>query len=157
MKIALGTDHAGYGFKEAMQGFLKVKGYHTLDLGTHDTEPCDYPDYAKRVCDAVNQKKADFGLLVCGTGLGMSMAANKVRGIRAALCHDLYTARLAREHNDANVLVLPGRMIALPLAQEITEVFFKTPFEGGRHIPRLAKVMALEDGSEPVQDLSDRG
>ena len=144
MKIALGTDHAGFDYKEAIQAILKGQGHETLDLGTHDKEACDYPDYAKRVCDAVLQKKADLGLLVCGTGIGMSIAANKVKGIRAALCHDLFTARLAREHNDANVLVLPGRMVALPYASEIIATFLGAHYTGGRHIPRLQKIADLE-------------
>jgi ribose 5-phosphate isomerase B len=144
MKIAIATDHAGYEFKEGLQKFLVGQGYDVLDLGTHDTESVDYPDYAKRCCDAVVQGQARFGILICGSGIGMSIAANKIHGIRAALCHDLYTARMARAHNDANVLVLPSRLIALAIASEMTELFLNTPFEGGRHAGRVDKIMKLE-------------
>ena len=144
MRIALATDHAGFDFKEGLQAYLKGKGHDVMDLGTHDKEPCDYPDYAKRCCDAVVQGQARFGILVCGSGIGMDMAANKVHGIRAALAHDLYTARMGRSHNDANVLVLPSRLIALTIACEMTDLFLATPFEGGRHAPRVEKIMKLE-------------
>ena len=144
MKIALATDHAGYDFKEGLQAFLKGEGFDVLDVGTFDKDPCDYPDFAKRACDFVAQKQVQFGILVCGSGIGMSIAANKVKGIRAALCHDLYTARMSRSHNDANVLVLPSRLIALAIAQEMTKLFLETPFEGGRHAGRVEKIMNLE-------------
>jgi ribose 5-phosphate isomerase B len=144
MKIAIATDHAGYEFKEGLQKFLVGQGYDVLDLGTHDTESVDYPDYAKRCCDAVVQGQARFGILICGSGIGMSIAANKVHGIRAALCHDLYTARMGRAHNDANVIVLPGRLIALAIAGEMVQLFLNTPFEGGRHAGRVDKIMKLE-------------
>ena len=144
MKIALATDHAGFDFKEGLQKFLRGQGYDVLDLGTHDTESVDYPDYAKRCCDAVVQGQARFGILVCGSGIGMSIAANKVHGIRAALCHDLYTARMGRAHNDANVMVLPSRLIALAIASEMVQLFLNTPFEGGRHAGRVDKIMKLE-------------
>ena len=144
MKIALATDHAGYDFKEGLQAFLKEQGYEVQDLGTYSKDSVDYPDYAERVCKYVAQKQAQFGILVCGSGIGMSIAANKVHGIRAALCHDLYTARMGRAHNDANVLVLPSRMIALAIASEMTQIFLNTPFEGGRHAGRVDKIMKLE-------------
>jgi ribose 5-phosphate isomerase B len=144
MKIAIATDHAGYDFKQGLAAYLRQQGYDVLDLGTHDTASVDYPDYAAKVCAAVNAGEASFGILVCGSGIGMSIAANKIHGIRAALCHDLYTARMGRAHNDANVLVLPGRMIALTIAEEMTLLFLKTPFEGGRHAARVDKMMKLE-------------
>jgi ribose 5-phosphate isomerase B len=144
MKIALGTDHAGYDFKEAVQVFLKEAGHEVQDLGTYSKESCDYPDYADRVCKYVVQGSVRFGILVCGAGIGMSIAANKVHGIRAALCHDFYTAQMGREHNDANVLVLPARIIALPYAQEIIKIFLKTEFAGGRHAVRVDKIMKME-------------
>jgi len=144
MKIALGTDHAGYEFKEGLQAFLKELGHEVQDLGTYDKQPCDYPDYALRVCQYVAQGQAPFGILVCGSGIGMSIAANKVNGIRAALAHDLYTARMSRSHNDANVLVLPSRLIALAIACEMTKLFLETPFEGGRHAGRVEKIMKME-------------
>lgn len=143
-QIAIGTDHAGFDFKEGLRAFLKEQGYDVLDLGTHDREPCDYPDYARRVGQAVVEGQARTGILVCGSGIGMSIAANKIHGIRAALCHDLYTARMGRSHNDANVLVLPSRLIALTIAQEMTLLYLNTPFEGGRHAARVDKIMALE-------------
>jgi len=144
MKIAIGTDHAGFEFKQGLADYLRQQGYDVLDLGTFNTQSVDYPDYAKLVCDAVNDGRAVFGILVCGSGIGMSIAANKIHGIRAALCHDLYTARMGRAHNDANVIVLPGRMIALTIAEEMTLLFLKTPFDGGRHAARVDKIMKLE-------------
>jgi ribose 5-phosphate isomerase B len=144
MKLALATDHAGYDFKEGLQAYLKSKGHDVMDLGTHNKDSVDYPDYAKRCCEAVVQGQAALGILVCGAGIGMSIAANKVHGIRAALCHDLYTGRMAREHNDANILVLPARIIALTYAQEITDIFLSTAFAGGRHQGRVEKIMKME-------------
>jgi ribose 5-phosphate isomerase B len=144
-KIALATDHAGYDFKEALQVFLKEQGYDVQDLGAYDKEPSDYPDYAERVGKYVAQGSVQFGILVCGAGIGMSIAANKIHGVRAALCHDLYTARMGRAHNDANVLVLPSRIIALTIGKEITQIFLNTPFEGGRHAARVDKIMKLEN------------
>jgi ribose 5-phosphate isomerase B len=144
MKIALGTDHAGYDFKEGVQAFLAGQGHDVQDLGTYDKQSCDYPDYAERVCKYVVQGAAPFGILVCGSGIGMSIAANKVHGVRAALCHDLYTARMSRSHNDANILVLPSRLIALDIAKEMIQLFLNTPFEGGRHAGRVDKIMKLE-------------
>lgn len=144
MKIAIGTDHAGYDFKEAVQAFLKAEGHEVQDLGTYDRESCDYPDYAERVGKYVVQGSAQFGILICGSGIGMSIAANKIHGVRAALCHDLYTARMGRSHNDANVMVLPSRLIALTIAEEMIQLFLKTPFEGGRHAGRVDKIMKME-------------
>ena len=144
MRIAIATDHAGFEFKEGMQAFLRGQGYDVLDLGTHNKDSVDYPDYAKLCCDAVLQGQARFGILICGSGIGMSIAANKIHGVRAALAHDLYTARMGRSHNNANILVLPSRMIALTIATEMTELFLNTPFEGGRHAGRVDKIMKLE-------------
>jgi ribose 5-phosphate isomerase B len=144
MKLAIGTDHAGFEFKQGLADYLRQQGYDVMDKGTFDLQSVDYPDYAAKVCAAVNQGEATFGILVCGSGIGMSIAANKIHGIRAALCHDLYTARMGRSHNDANVIVLPSRMIALTIAEEMTLLFLKTPFEGGRHAARVDKMMKLE-------------
>ncbi|HXC65487.1 MAG TPA: ribose 5-phosphate isomerase B [bacterium] len=144
MKLAIGTDHAGFEFKQGLADYLRQQGYDVLDKGTFDLQSVDYPDYAAKVCAAVNAGEATFGILVCGSGIGMSIAANKIHGIRAALCHDLYTARMGRSHNDANVIVLPSRMIALTIAEEMTLLFLKTPFEGGRHAARVDKMMKLE-------------
>jgi ribose 5-phosphate isomerase B len=144
MRIAIATDHAGFTTKEALKHFLEAQGHVVKDYGTFNQESCDYPDYAQAVAEGVAQGREEKGVLVCGAGIGMSVAANKVPGIRAALCHDLYTARMSREHNDANVLVLPARIVAEPLAEEILKVFFSTSFEGGRHANRLKKIEALE-------------
>ncbi|NOX44618.1 MAG: ribose 5-phosphate isomerase B [Caldiserica bacterium] len=136
MKIAIGADHAGYHLKEALrEGILAA--YEVLDFGTHSPERTDYPRYAFAVGEAVAEGKADLGILICGTGIGMSMAASRVPGIRAALCTNVYMARMARAHNDANVLCLGGRVIGVGLAEEIVRTFLTTAFEGGRHARRL--------------------
>jgi ribose 5-phosphate isomerase B len=142
--IALGADHAGYELKEALKGWLINHGFHVLDLGTHSTESVDYPDYAALVSESVADHKVERGLLVCGTGIGMSMAANKVPGIRAALCGDLYTARMSREHNDANVLVLAGRLMGAEMAADILHAWLETDFAAGRHARRVDKIADIE-------------
>ena len=142
--IALGADHAGYELKEALKGWLINHGFHVLDLGTHSTESVDYPDYAALVAESVADQKVERGLLVCGTGIGMAMAANKVPGVRAALCGDLYTARMSREHNDANVLVLAGRLMGADMAADILHAWLETNFAGGRHARRLEKIADIE-------------
>ena len=142
--IALGADHAGYELKEALKGWLINAGYHVLDLGTHATESVDYPDYAALVGEAVADHKVERGLLVCGTGIGMAMAANKVPGVRAALCADLYTARMSREHNDANVLVLGGRLMDADMGTDILRAWLETDFGGGRHARRVEKIADIE-------------
>ncbi len=142
--IALGADHAGYGLKEALKSWLINHGYQVLDLGTHSTESVDYPDYAALVAEAVADHKVERGLLICGTGIGMSIAANKVPGVRAALCADLYTARMSREHNDANVLVLGGRLMGADMAADILLAWLETPFAGGRHARRVEKIADVE-------------
>jgi ribose 5-phosphate isomerase B len=148
MKIAIATDHAGFDFKEGMRAFLADAGHDVVDLGTHDKSPCDYPDYAAALGRHVVEGLSRFGILVCGSGIGMSIAANKVPGVRAALCHDLYTARMGRSHNDANVLVLPSRLLALEISKEMTDLFLKTPFEGGRHAVRVEKMMLLDKDAQ---------
>jgi ribose 5-phosphate isomerase B len=142
--IALGADHAGYELKEALKGWLINHGFHVLDLGTHSTESVDYPDYAALVAESVADRKVERGLLVCGTGIGMAMAANKVPGVRAALCGDLYTARMSREHNDANVLVLAGRLMGADMAADILQAWLETNFAGGRHARRVEKIADIE-------------
>ena len=142
--IALGADHAGYELKEALKSWLINHGYHVLDLGTHSTESVDYPDYAILVGEAVADHKVERGLLVCGTGIGMTITANKVRGVRAALCGDLYTARMSREHNDANVLVLGGRLMGADMSADILRVWLETDFAGGRHARRVGKIAEIE-------------
>jgi ribose 5-phosphate isomerase B len=142
--IALGADHAGYELKEALKGWLINHGFQVLDLGTHSTESVDYPDYAALVGEAVADRKVECGLLVCGTGIGMAIAANKVPGVRAALCGDLYTARMSREHNDANVLVLGGRLMGAEMAADILRAWLETDFAAGRHARRVDKIADIE-------------
>jgi ribose 5-phosphate isomerase B len=142
--IALGADHAGWQLKEEIKAWLLERSAGVLDFGTHSTDPVDYPDYAAQVAEAVVSGKAERGVLVCGTGIGMAMAANKVAGVRAAFCPDLFTARMSREHNDANVLTLGGRLTGRELALEILEMWLRSPFQGGRHARRVDKIGALE-------------
>ena len=132
MKIALGADHAGFELKEKIKAFLTEEGHEVLDLGCFSKESVDYPIYGVKVARALLKGEAERGVLVCGTGLGMSMVANRFPGIRAALCHEPFTARMSRLHNDANILVLGGRVIGEALALEMVKVFLETPFEGGR-------------------------
>lgn len=144
MKIAIGSDHAGYELKEYLLRELKDQ-YEFVDLGTNSPASVDYPDYALKVGQMVVQKNADFGILLCGTGIGMSVAANKVEGVRAALAFDLYTAMQSRRHVDANVLVLGGLVTGKGLAVEIVKVWLQTPFESGeRHTRRIDKIRRLE-------------
>ncbi|RLE32520.1 ribose 5-phosphate isomerase B [Candidatus Acetothermia bacterium] len=140
MRIAIGADHAGFQLKEALiKGVLAP--YEVLDLGTHSPhEPVDYPEYAFAVAEAVAEERAEYGILVCGTGIGMAMAAARIPGIRAATCTNVFMARMARAHNNANVLCLGGRVLGIGLAEEIVRVFLTTPFEGGRHARRLALI-----------------
>ena len=139
LRIALGSDHAGFNLKEFVREHLSARGAVMVDLGTGSTASVDYPDYARKVCEAVLDGSADRGVLLCGTGIGMSMMANRFKGIRAALCHDHFTAVAARSHNDANVLVLGGRIIGTDLAREIVDTWLDTPFEGDRHERRIKK------------------
>jgi ribose 5-phosphate isomerase B len=148
MKIAVGSDHAGLSLKEEVKKVLSEAGAQVEDLGTHSAEPVDYPDPALAVAEAVASGRAEMGVLVCGTGIGMSITANKVPGVRAALCHDAYTARLAREHNDANVLCLGGRVLGPGVAGDLVRVWLETRFAGGRHSRRVDKIRTLESGQE---------
>ena len=138
--VAVGADHAGFELKSALAGALGGLGLRVLDVGTSSAESVDYPDFAEAVVSAMKDGRARWGVLVCGTGIGMSIAANRHSGIRAALCHDEETARLARQHNDANVLVLGGRLMDPERAKACLRVFFETPFEAGRHSRRVAKL-----------------
>jgi len=144
MKIAIGADHAGFALKEELLTSLQAKGLEVVDYGTHSSESTDYPDYASAVAHAVARGEADCGLLVCSTGVGMSMAANKVEGVRAALAFSADEVELTRRHNDANVLTMGARYNNLQQAEELVEVFLKTPFEGGRHQRRVDKIASLE-------------
>jgi ribose 5-phosphate isomerase B len=144
MKIAIGADHAGFTLKEHLVVTLARLGHHPDDLGTYSTDPVDYPEICAAVGRAVAEGMADRGIIVGGSGQGEQIAANKIPGIRAALCNDLYTARMSREHNDANVLALGGRIVAQALADEIIALWLSTPFEGGRHQRRIEQIAALE-------------
>lgn len=143
-RIAIGSDHAGFTVKEAIRAHLESAGYAVSDLGTSSEQSVDYPDYGQAVGRRVVSQQADFGIAVCGTGIGISIAANKVPGVRAAVAHDLTTARLAREHNDANVLALGGRIVTGEAAIAMVEVFLTTDYLGGRHQRRLDKIAAIE-------------
>jgi ribose 5-phosphate isomerase B len=147
MRIFLGADHAGYELKEHVEALLAAMGHDVTDVGTDGTDSVDYPDYAEKVARAVAAGDADFGVLVCGTGLGMAVAANKVPGVRAIQASDPEMARMARLHNDANVLTLPGRYIGPERAAEVVRAFLETPFEGGRHQRRVEKIEAIENNS----------
>lgn len=140
MKIALGCDHGGYELKETVKKHLEEKGYEILDLGCHSTQSVNYPVYGKAVGNAVVNKEADYGIVICGTGIGISIAANKVKGVRAALCMNTTMARLTREHNNANVLAMGARLLGDVLALEIVDTFLNTEFQGGRHIERVAMI-----------------
>lgn len=143
--LVIASDHGGFGLKQELIASLKEQGVDFEDLGCYDTQSVDYPVYAEKVCRAVLDGKADKGILVCGTGIGMSMAANKFRGIRAALVADCYSAEMTRQHNDANVLCLGGRTVGPELAKKIMEIFLNTPFSGAeKHIRRVGMIKELE-------------
>ena len=144
MKIVLGADHAGFPLKTLFIERLKAAGHEILDQGTDSEEPVDYPPFCAAAARAVVRGQADRGIVMGGSGQGEAIAANKVHGARAALCNDLFTAKLGRLHNDANVLAIGARIVAPQLAYEILQVFLDTPFEGGRHVPRLEQVAAIE-------------
>ena len=145
MQLVIGCDHAGLELKQQLLTHLADSGHSVEDLGTYDGASIDYPDYAERVARAVAAGDAELGLLVCGSGQGMCMAANKIHGVRAAVCSDTFSAHAVREHNDANVLCLGQRVVGVGLAQEIVDTFLKAEFEGGRHSRRVGKIMALEE------------
>jgi ribose 5-phosphate isomerase B len=143
-KIALAADHAGFALKEKVREYLMQKGYEVEDLGPSSADRVDYPDYAEPVAVRVAQGKVPFGVLVCGTGLGMAITANKVPGVRATPCNDTISASMARAHNDANILTMGGRLIDGATAQKILDTWFATPFEGGRHQQRVEKIDAVD-------------
>ncbi len=144
MKIAIACDHGGFKLKQAVIQELKRLGHEVEDFGTYNEESCDYPDYASKAAKAVASGECEKGVVICGTGIGVSITANKVKGIRCALCHDVYSAKKTRQHNDANMLAMGARVIGEGLALEIVDAFFTSEFEGGRHIRRIEKMMALE-------------
>ncbi len=145
MKIALGSDHAGYEMKSYLIDALEKQGYDIVDCGTNSRDSVDYPDFAGAVCRLIVSKEVEYGILICSTGIGISIAANKIHGIRAALCHTEFSARMARQHNNANVLALGGSVLGKNLALSIVEVFLAEPFsQGERHIRRITKMMSFE-------------
>jgi ribose 5-phosphate isomerase B len=146
VRIALGADHAGFSLKEEMKAFLAAEGHEVIDVGTDSEDPVDYPAFCAAAARAVVEGDADRAMLFGGSGQGEQIAANKVHGIRAALCHDLFTARLAREHNDANVMTMGGRIVAPALAKEIARLWLTTAFEGGRHLRRVEQISEIERG-----------
>jgi ribose 5-phosphate isomerase B len=151
MKIVVGSDHRGFEAKQQIKAIVTQLGHECIDVGTNDSNPVDYPDMAYAAATAVSEKKADRAILVCATGIGMSIAANKVKGIRAALCHDELSAQISRDHNDANVLCLSGDQIGETLLRKMVEVWLKTKFSGGRHLRRVKKIKAIEEGIDPKE------
>jgi ribose 5-phosphate isomerase B len=148
MKIAVGSDHRGFEVKRRILSVLEKLGHEVVDVGPQSTESVDYPDFAFLVADAVAQHKAERGILICGTGIGMCIAANKVRGIRAAPCHDSITAEMSRRHNDANVLCLSADLLGEELIERMVRIWLETPFEGGRHSRRVDKIVRHETGHQ---------
>ncbi|MHC4456393.1 MAG: ribose 5-phosphate isomerase B [Planctomycetota bacterium] len=151
MKIVVGSDHRGFKAKSLIKELLAQLGHECIDIGTTSSEPVDYPDPAYQAAMEVAQQKADRAILACGTGIGMSITANKVKGIRAALCHDELSAQISRHHNDANVLCISGDLIGEVLLRRIVEVWLSTEFSGGRHQRRNLKISAIEQGKEPSE------
>ena len=143
MIVAIASDHAGFELKETIKNYFDINGVTYADFGTNSTESVDYPVYAKKVCSSVQTGESDFGILCCGSGIGMCIVANKQRNIRAACCHDTYSAKMARLHNDANVLTLGSRVIGSGLAIDIVKKFLATDFEGGRHFERVSMYDSL--------------
>ena len=145
MKVAIGCDHGALALKESVKKVLAELGAEIDDIGTYTEDSVDYPDIAEKVCEKVISGEAERGVVLCGTGIGISMAANKIKGTRCALCGEAYSARMARAHNDANVLALGGRVLGPELAGDVVRTFFTQEFEGGRHARRVGKIMALEN------------
>lgn len=143
--IAIGSDHGGFALKQEILRHLEAAGYAYKDFGTYTEESCDYPEYGEAVARAVASGEYARGILICGTGIGISISANKVRGIRAAVCTDCYSAEMTRRHNDANILALGGRVVGAGLALKIVDTFLTTEFEGGRHARRVAKIHQIEE------------
>jgi len=149
MKIAVGSDHRGFEAKEQIKAIIAELGHECIDFGTSDNRPVDYPDSAYQVAKAVSEKEVDRAILACATGIGMCIAANKIKAVRAALCHDELSATISRDHNDANVLCLSGDQIGAALLRKIVEVWLDTEFSGGRHLRRVNKISAIEAGNDP--------
>ena len=148
MRVALGADHGGFDLKETIRAHLERQGIRVQDFGTHSNDSVDYPKYGFAVGSSIIKGEADLGIVVCGTGLGISIAANKIPGIRAAVCTETFSARMAREHNNANILALGARVIGAGLALDIVDIFLKTEFSGGRHALRVSLISDIERGGE---------
>ena len=146
-KIIVGADHGGVELKDLVKIYLEKKGYEVVDVGTYTSDSCDYPVYAHRLCKKIQEGEAPIGILVCGTGIGMSMAANKHKGIRAACCSDTFSARLTRLHNDANVLCFGARVVGAGLALDLVDSFVEAEFEGDRHVRRVSMLEKIENGT----------
>lgn len=144
MKIGIGSDHGGFELKEYIKEYLDKEGISYIDYGTNSLDSVDYPDYGEKVAKAVVSKEVDRAIVICGTGIGISIACNKVKGIRCALCGDTYSARMSREHNNANILALGGRVVGRDLAIEIVSIWLKSEFAGGRHEKRIEKISEIE-------------
>ena len=142
MKFYIATDHAGYALKEFVKDYVGSLGHEIVDLGPDSADRVDYPDYAKKCANAVVSESGSFGILICGTGIGISIAANKIEGVRAALCHNAYTATMARAHNDANILAFGERVVGRGVIESMIDAFCNTEFEGGRHASRVSKIEA---------------
>ena len=149
MKIGIGSDHAAFAMKEEIRAYLEAEGYEVTDYGTYSAERCDYPVYGEKVALAVRGGEVDRGVLICGTGVGISLAANKVRGIRAAVCSEPYTAAMARRHNNAQIVAFGARVIGIDTAKMIVDAFLKAEFEGGRHAERVALIGQIEEREAP--------
>jgi len=147
MKIAVGSDHRGFGVKQKVVELVRRLGHEVVDLGTGNEDAVDYPDFAYRVGSAISEQQVDRGILICGTGIGMSMAANKIRGVRAALCHDDVTAEMSRRHNDANVMCLSADLLGDRIIERMIQIWLSTQFEGGRHARRVDKITKIEHGN----------
>lgn len=145
MKVAIGSDHGGLDLKETVAVVIRELGHEVVDFGVHDRTSVDYPDYAAKVAEAIVTNQCERGVLICGTGIGMSIAANKVPGIRAALCNEIFSAQMAREHNDANIICLGARVVGPSVAEGIVRAYFTSSFAGGRHANRVAKLTALDE------------
>ena len=143
--IAIGSDHGGYALKQEIMAHLEQRGLEYIDFGAYSTDSCDYPQYGAAVGRAVANGSCERGILICGTGIGISISANKIHGVRAALCGDCFSAEMTRRHNDANILALGARVVGPGLALKIVDTFLDTPFDGGRHARRIEQMMALED------------
>ncbi len=149
MRVAVGSDHRGFNAKQLIKAIVSQMGHECVDVGTDSATPVDYPDLAYLAAKSVSEKRADRAILICATGLGMSIAANKVRGIRAAACHDELSAHIARDHNDTNILCLSGDQLGEVLLRKIVETWMTTEFSGGRHQRRVNKITAIEEGRDP--------